>query len=398
MTTLFARRAWTSDGWRRRVRVTVAGERVATVAADARPQQGDEHCDILLPGLANAHSHAFQRALAGRTEQRGGRAADTFWTWREQMYRLAGRLDASTLRGIAAQLYAELLVAGYTRVVEFHYLLGGDSRDDDAAAMLEALVAAADDAGMRLVYVPVLYERRDFDDDGLDERQRRFHLPLERFFDHHAMAREALGGRHAVGIGAHSLRAVSARSLQELAGRAREDGAPFHLHVAEQRREVDACLAATGKRPVQWLLDHAGPGDNWTLVHATHLDADETARLAASGAVVCLCPGTEGNLGDGFFRLADYLQADGSIAIGSDSQVTIDPMEELRWLEYGQRLREERRNVAAGGSGHSGTELLSKVVDGGARSAGERASGLASGAPADFIALDGAHPSIAGHG
>ncbi|MDX1499595.1 MAG: formimidoylglutamate deiminase [Woeseiaceae bacterium] len=392
MQTLFAEKALTPAGWADRVRLGIADGRIAAVTAGAAPAAGDERAGLVIPGLVNAHSHAFQRALAGRTEQRSPRGEDDFWTWRSAMYTLAGNIDAEALRAVATQLYCELLEAGYTTVAEFHYLHGGPA---DALAMFAALEAAAETSGIRLLYLPVLYERAGFGADGPTSEQRRFALGLDDFLAHHAAARARCTQRIGVGIAAHSLRAVSEASLEAIA--AAGQGGPLHLHVAEQQREVDECLAATGRRPVRRLLERFDVGPGWCLVHATHMDADETRDLARSGAVVCLCPGTEANLGDGLFPLAPYLAAGGRIAIGSDSQVTIDPFEELRWLEYGQRLVTRSRNVAAGGDPHVGQRLFLAALEGGAQAAGQPEPGLAPGAPADLVELDATDPVLAGH-
>ena len=354
MTRILARRALLRSGWADDVLIVVRGGEIAEVSVGepltAVPNLEDlDHLEagIVIPGLANAHSHAFQRALAGRTEHRSAAGRDSFWTWRERMYELTGRLDAGTLAAIARQAYAQMLASGYTSVVEFHYLFRDHRGTGDGDVMFQALCRAARESGIRLIYVPVLYERAGFDRPAPEARQRRFAMDVEDFLAHHERAAGAVSGPVTVGIGAHSLRAVSEPSLRQVAARAAASGAPMHIHIAEQRREVEDCLAAHGSRPVRWLLDRFEVDGRWCLVHATHLDPEETRDLAASGAVVCLCPSTEGNLGDGLFPLEDFLRAGGRIAIGSDSQATINPFEELRWAEYGQRLRSEVRNVAS---------------------------------------------------
>ena len=287
---------------------------------------------------------------------------------------------------------------GYTSVVEFHYLFRDHRGTGDGDVMFQALCRAARESGIRLIYVPVLYERAGFDRPAPEARQRRFAMDVEDFLAHHERAAGAVSGPVTVGIGAHSLRAVSEPSLRQVAARAAASGAPMHIHIAEQRREVEDCLAAHGCRPVRWLLDRFEVDGRWCLVHATHLDTEETRDLAASGAVVCLCPSTEGNLGDGLFPLEDFLRAGGRIAIGSDSQSTINPFEELRWAEYGQRLRSEVRNVASVRKLHVGQELFGRVLAGGAQASGQRECGLAPGAPADLVVLDPDDPMLAGHG
>lgn len=393
-----ARRALLNGGWADDVLLTVRDGTFAEVAVGEPPgARPSLEAGIVIPGLVNAHSHAFQRALAGRTEHRSAAGRDSFWTWRERMYALTGRLDAGSLAAVARQAYTEMLASGYTSVVEFHYLFR-DHAGSDADAMFGALRAAARESGIRLVYVPVLYERAGFGRPAPESRQRQFAMDIESFLAHHERAARLVSERITVGIGAHSLRAVSESSLRQVAARAAGAGAPLHIHVAEQRREVEDCLAVHGARPVRWLLDRFEVGGAWCLVHATHLDDGELRDLAASGAVVCLCPSTEGNLGDGLFPLANFLRGEGRIAIGSDSQATINPFEELRWLEYGQRLASESRNVASSGDPHVGRELFRRVLAGGAQAAGQRAFGLAAGAPADLVVLDADDPMLTGHG
>jgi len=397
MKRILARRALLNTGWAEDVLLGIRDGAIVEVSAGVTsPPAATLTAGIVIPGLTNAHSHAFQRALAGRTEHRSGARRDSFWTWREHMYELTGRLDAGSLTAVARQAYTEMLAAGYTSVVEFHYLFGDDTGDGDA--MFEALRRAARDSGIRLIYLPVLYERAGFDAAAPEPRQRRFTMDVESFLAHQERAAGAASGRVTVGIGAHSLRAVSEASLHQVAARAAASGAPLHIHIAEQRREVEDCLAVRGSRPVRWLLDRFDVGEQWCLVHATHLDDAEIRDLAASDAVVCLCPSTEGNLGDGLFPLERFLRAGGRIAVGSDSQVTINPFEELRWLEYGQRLASESRNVASVEDPHVGRELFRRVLAGGAHAAGRSRYGLAPGAPADLVVLDAEDPMLAGHG
>ncbi|MDH3430701.1 MAG: formimidoylglutamate deiminase, partial [Gammaproteobacteria bacterium] len=385
-------------GWADNVRLTTCAGRIRSVTAEASPQAADFVAGIVIPGMCNAHSHSFQRALAGRTEQRSPAGQDNFWTWRERMYALAARLDAESFAAIALQAYCEMLESGYTSVAEFHYLHrqpGGAEQDE---AIYEALRDAATTSGIRLVYVPVLYERAGFDQPQADGQQKLFALDLDSFLAHHVRASQGATDRMHVGIGAHSLRAVSAASLTEIARAADNANIPMHLHIAEQRREVDQCLAATGRRPVDWLLENFDLHDRWCLVHATHMDASETRRLADTGAVVCLCPSTEANLGDGLFPLRDYLSAGGQIAIGSDSHITINPFEELRWLEYGQRLATQSRNVAAVQEAHVGHALFSRALIGGALASGQAPDGLQPGAPADLVTLHDDDPMLLAHG
>ena len=398
MTSLFARKALLPNGWADDVLLRITDGLIDDIAAGATPGDAAVATGCIIPGLCNAHSHAFQRALAGRTEERSPAGRDSFWTWRERMYELAAMVDPDRLRAIARQAYTEMLLSGYTTVAEFHYLHRNPATNLSGMHMFEALADAASETGIRLTYVPVLYERAGFHTSKPEGPQALFALSLEEFLEHHAEAATRRSARLSVGIGAHSLRAVSAPSLLAIAEAGRETGAPVHLHIAEQQREVDQCLAAYERRPVRWLLENASVDSEWCLVHSTHMDADETKDLAASGAVVCVCPSTEANLGDGLFPLADYLAAGGRLAIGSDSHVSINPFEELRWLEYGQRLATRTRNVTSFRTAHVGRELFERAVEGGAQASGQRIAGLCRGAPADLVALYDDDPMLTGHG
>lgn len=368
----------------------LAGLRPAPVAGDG----------LLLPGMPNCHSHAFQRALAGRSEW-AGPGTDSFWSWREGMYALARRLDPAAIEVIATWLYTEMLEAGYTTVCEFHYLhhAADGRRHEDIAATSRALLRAAAATGIRLTLLPVLYQQGGFGGLPPTAAQRGFVLELAEYLALLETLRAEQGPGLRIGIGLHSLRAVSPAAIEAvLEWRAAHDPqCPVHIHVAEQAREVAECLAWSGRRPVQWLLERGLVDEHWCLVHATHMDTEETQALAASGAVVALCPGTEANLGDGLFPLAGFLDAGGRIGIGSDSQVTVDPLEELRWLEYGQRLVQGRRNVAASAAEpHCGARLFRAALAGGAAACGQPVGALATGHAADVVELDGAHPVLAG--
>jgi formimidoylglutamate deiminase len=397
MTILFARKALLPGGWTDNVRLTLDDGHISDIESGVMAGDGDDTAGCVIPGLCNAHSHAFQRALAGHTEERSPAGRDNFWSWRERMYELAGRVGASELTAIARQAYCEMLRSGYTAVAEFHYL----HRDPlDAAAidtMFEAITTAARESGIRLTYVPVHYERAGFEDPEPTARQASFAMPVDDFLQHFERVATRCEGPISIGIGAHSLRAVSLESLQRIAATAGDGGVPMHIHIAEQQREVEQCLASYGRRPVRWLLENFDVGPNWSLVHATHMDEDEVAALAGSGAVAVLCPSTEANLGDGLFPLHNYLAHDGRIAIGSDSHISINPFEELRWLEYGQRLASQSRNVVSLRESHVGSELFSRALEGGALASGRQAAGIEPGAPADIVVLSDDDPMLAGH-
>ena len=397
MTTILARKAFLHTGWANDVRLRVAGGLIESIEMGCRVNPDDFVASVAIPGIANAHSHAFQRALAGHAEQRGPTVRDTFWSWREQMYRLAGLIDADGLAAIARQAYSEMLSAGYTSVAEFHYLHGEPACRETRGAMFQAIVTAAADTGIRLTYVPILYERAGFDQPEPTIEQRRFAMTPDEFVNHYEFARETADSNTTVGIGAHSLRAVTKSSLRRLTDLAGRDECPMHIHIAEQTAEVDQCLARHNARPVEWLLKEFSPNDRWCLVHATHVSDEELGSLCKCGAVVCLCPSTEANLGDGLFPLRSWLEQGGRVAIGSDSQITINPFEELRWLEYGQRLSSRSRNVAAVHDSHTGRSLFEQVLEGGGFACGHGAGQLRAGRHADLVTLDDESPMLAGH-
>ena len=398
-TGIHADRAWLGDGWNRDVLIDVSADSsVSRVERRAPATRGSACSDWLLPGLANLHSHAFQRAMAGLAERRGS-DADSFWSWRETMYAFAARITPDDLQAIAAQLYVELLRGGYTQVCEFHYLHHEpDGRPyADPAAMSRALFAAADEAGIGITLLPVLYMQGGFDGRALSKRQTRFGHNVDAFLRLFDTLRAEQNATRRVGIAFHSLRAVLPDALREVLDAV--DGqadVPLHIHIAEQIAEVDDCLEARGARPVRWLLDNAPIDARWTLVHATHLDDGEVQGIAASGATVAICPTTEANLGDGLFPLRAYLDAGGHWGIGSDSHISTSPIEELRWLEYGQRLATRSRIVAAdAGSISVGTALLRGALASAAASTGMPLGALAESARADWITLDGNAPELA---
>jgi len=345
--------------------------------------------DTLVPGMANLHSHAFQRGMAGRGERRlEGR--NDFWSWREAMYALASSLDPDALYRIALKTYRAMLRSGYTAVAEFHYL-HRDPRGEwyaDKCATSEALVSAAREAGIAICLLPALYAQSDPAGAPLGERRARFATSVDDVLEISVAMRARYAGDPAVTVGvcAHSLRAVSLRQFEALL-----DGSPrnvpVHLHVAEQEREVEAIEAEFGARPIELLLRAFAVDERWCLVHATQATDAELRAVASSGAVVGLCPTTEANLGDGFFALSAYLEAGGAFGIGSDSNVSISPVEELRLLEYGQRLLHKRRIVAVSGSRSCGETLYAVAAAGGARACGFRAGAIVAGSRADFYEL-----------
>lgn len=397
MTAIFASQALTADGWASNVRMVIEGGRIRSLQNDASARNGDVAAGIVIPGLANVHSHAFQRVMAGHTENRGPADKDNFWSWRQRMYDLAGKIDAPALQAIARQVYGEMLATGYTSVAEFHYLHSEPGERSTSEAMFDAIATAADDAGIRLTYVPVLYERAGFTESTPSAAQKRFARSVEELVEHYESVSKRAGDRLTTGIGVHSLRAVFPESLRTVAAVAKRDHVPMHIHIAEQQREVDECIEVLGARPVAWLFEQCEVNERWCLVHATHIDDAEIATIARAGAVVGLCPSTEANLGDGLFPLKTFLELGGRIAIGSDSHVSINPFEELRWLEYGQRLITQSRNVAAVRRPQTGRSLFDMALTGGALACGRSSDQLAEGGNADLVILDDDSPMLAGH-
>ena len=393
------------EGWANDVLISVDGSgSIRSVTANVkRPEGATGLPGPVLPGMANLHSHAFQRAMAGLTEQAASGGKDSFWTWRETMYRFLARLGASEVGAIAAWLYLELLRSGYTAVGEFHYLhhQADGTAYDDPAEIAHRIVDAARRTGIAMTLLPVLYACGGFGGAPAAPGQRRFVHDAAGYLRLFEKLDAAYGRDGAVrlGVAPHSLRAVTREALSEtLAAVGKTDGGlPVHIHIAEQAREVEECLAWSGLRPVAWLHRHFPVNRRWCLVHATHVTAAEVAETAHSGAVAGLCPTTEANLGDGMFPLGAFLARRGTFGIGSDSHVSTSPVEELRWLEYVQRLRRRRRCVVTGRKErHTGEHLWRAALEGGARALGQPISGLARGCRADFICLDPEHPSLVG--
>jgi formimidoylglutamate deiminase len=412
--------AWVDGGWQQAVFLeTDAQGRWRHVAAGVPAPPDAEHlAGPALPGLVDAHCHAFQRAFAGLAESRTD-DSDDFWSWRDRMYRVANAVTPESLRAIAAQLYVELLRGGYTQVCEFHYLQHRPDGTpyDDPLALSMALADAAADAGIGLTLLPVLYERAGFGAPALRPDQRRFRAGASDVWQRSREFEARVGAAARAsrvplnaGLAIHSVRAAAAESIAQLHRLAHGFDGPIHVHVSEQRAELRECLAATGKTPVAWLAAQGWLDARWQLVHATHVDAGEITATAASGAGVVLCPGTEANLGDGFTDVPAWLAAEVDLAIGSDSNVTRGWPEEMRWLEYGQRLRLERRNVcaqprAAPRTAHArlsrpqpdtAASLFERARAGGGRAAGRASWGLAAGARADLLVIDPDDPSLLG--
>jgi formimidoylglutamate deiminase len=396
----FADAALLPTGWATDVRIEIDPRgNLSSVQADARSDDAERLAGPVLPGMPNLHSHAFQRAMAGLAEVRGA-AQDDFWTWRELMYKFVARITPDAATAIARHVYIEMLKSGYTAVAEFHYVHSDEigARYANPAEMSLAHLAAARDAGIAITMLPSLYSYGDFGRAPLSARQQRFHSDpalILRIFE--SVRVNAQGDPDILaGVAPHSLRATDLNVLRELlAGIDRK--APVHIHVSEQTREVEDSIAFNGRRPVEWLLENLPVDERWCLVHATHLVGSEVRDIAHSGAIVGLCPTTEGNLGDGIFKMDEYRAAGGHYGIGGDSHVSRSPFEELRLLEYVQRLLHRRRNLNVGTvSAATGTTLWLEAAAGGAQALGRRMGGLAAGRRADLVVLDGRCPDLDG--
>lgn len=399
---LFASHALLPGGWARDVLLDWdASGQLVTVKVGASHSTAPVAAGPVLPGMPNLHSHAFQRVMAGLTEYRGA-AQDSFWSWRDLMYRFAGVLTPEQLEAIATGLYVEMLEAGYTSVCEFHYVHhdAGGRPYTNSAEMSLRLLRAAQAAGIGITLLPVLYQASGFGGAAPHQGQRRFIRSTEDMLALLQLLKPACEKQGArLGIAPHSLRAVPPEALREaIAGfDALDPTAPIHIHIAEQTAEVEACLAWSGQRPVQWLLNHQPVNERWCLVHATHMDADEYRRAATSGAAAGLCPSTEANLGDGIFDMIRWRAAGGRWGLGSDSHALVNAAEELLLLEYGQRLATRQRNVLSS-EAHAwvATAMTLEAVAGGAQACGRPVGGLAVGQQADLVVLDAAHPALYG--
>lgn len=406
MTRYHLQSAYLAQGWARDVLVTVSDDGcIARIEFEAQPDDRTERVNgLTVPGMPNAHSHAFQRAMAGNTEYRLS-ARDSFWTWRQAMYGLANRIEPEDLQILATQLFVEMLKNGYTSVAEFHYL----HRQRNGMpypltnALWDAISNAAQTAGIALTFLPTLYQTGDFGGKPLKAEQTRFAFETDAFLravaERIGAERRSPSPLRRTGVAFHSLRAVPLANLRQAthALRSIDANLPLHIHVAEQVLEVKACQLETGRRPIELLLDTGLLDRNWCLVHATHATAAELNGITAAQASVCVSISTEANLGDGFFDTAGFLRAGGRLCVGSDSQSTTNPAEELRWLEYQQRLRKKRRAVLATDvESHVGTRLWRDAVQHGAQAIGQPAGAIAVGSRADWLVLDANHPSMVG--
>ena len=396
MTAIFANQALLPSGWVEDIRIGVAAGKVESIQTGAAPQPGDDRHAVLLPGMPNLHSHAFQRGMAGLAETRGS-SDDSFWSWREVMYRFALSMTPDDVEAVAAQLYVEMLESGFSRVGEFHYL--HHDRDGrpyaNVAEMAERIAAAAEATGIGLTLLPVFYAHSGFGGAAPGEGQRRFINDLDGFSRLLSASRHTISDLEGgvIGVAPHSLRAVTPDELATVVPLA--SGGPVHIHVAEQVKEVEDCIAWSRRRPVEWLLGNAPVDGRWCLIHATHMTPEETQAAARSGAVAGLCPVTEANLGDGTFPAGAFLAGSGRLGIGSDSNVLIGIPDELRQLEYSQRLQHRARNVLAVSGGSTGRRLFEAALEGGSVALGSGTPGIAAGASADFFTLSADQPTLA---
>lgn len=386
--TLHAGSALLPQGWASNVRISITGGIISDINIGVDAKATDERHSVLIPAMSNLHSHAFQRAMSGLAELRGP-TDDSFWSWRVLMYRFALQMTPEQIEAVAAQLYMEMLESGFCRVGEFHYL--HHDRDGSLYANIaehaERIGAASAETGIGLTLLPVFYAHSGFGGQAPIDGQRRFINSVENFgrLMNACRTMQASLPDMQLGIAPHSLRAVTPDELTAILPLA--EGGPVHIHVAEQTKEVEDCIAWSGVRPVEWLLDHAPVDDRWCLIHATHLTEKEVAGMAQSGAVAGLCPITEANLGDGTFAASAFLSKGGRFGVGSDSNVLISLSGELRQLEYSQRLAHRARNVIAAPNGSTGRRLFDAAIYGGAQALATKV-GLAAGAPADIVALD----------
>lgn len=393
---VYARHALLPQGWAHDVVITIGPDGIISDIETAASARGEIAAGPIVPAMPNVHSHAFQRSMAGLAEISGG-GSDSFWTWREEMYRTVGLLSPDDIEAVAAKLYVELLKGGFSQIGEFHYLHHASNGKPyaDPAETSRRIIRAAGAAGIGLTLLPVFYAHSNFGGVEPNAGQRPFLHDPEHFLRLLADLAPACADANAVlGLAIHSLRATTPREMQDILSATTVSG-PIHIHIAEQIREVEDCIAWSGRRPVEWLLDEFPVDSRWCAIHATHMTQAETHALAQSGAIAGLCPATEANLGDGIFPAVDFIQHDGAFGIGTDSHIAIGVAEELRTLEYGQRLRDRGRNRLASGPHRStGRSMFDAALAGGASATGQKNTGIRTGARADLVVLDGRDPYI----
>lgn len=400
---IFAHKILLAEGWQSNQLLTIESG-IITDIREGKPSESDTCLDIVIPGMVNCHSHAFQRAFAGFSEQ-GSEGKDSFWTWRSIMYQFLDQLSVEDAQLIATQLYIEMLTQGYTRVAEFHYLHHEQSGDsyESLSAMAQAIFDASEEANIGLTMLPVLYQFSGFGPQAPNEGQRRFINSTTQFNQlvSDCFNRAQLSANANVGIAPHSLRAVDYDGIKASVEhvKALDINAPVHIHIAEQQKEVDDCLTHYGKRPVQWLLDNFELDQHWCLIHATHIDQKELDGMVETGAIAGICPTTEANLGDGIFPTTEFMAQNGTVAIGSDSHISVNPVEELRLLEYAQRLIKQQRAILANSKTPSvGLNLWQQAAKGGAQATSSNTGELAVGKQADLLNLSAEKLGCFAHG
>ncbi len=403
---IYCSHALLNDGWREHVLLEIGSDGLIenirsgeNVLSGGEEQVAFELKGRVIPGMPNLHSHGFQRLIGGLTGA-SDRSGDNFWGWRKAMYGFANRISADQFQDCMNWVYVEMLKAGFTSCAEFHYLhhqADGSPFEQKAETSLRVL-SAADNSGMAVTLLPVFYKVSGFGQKTASEQQRRFSNTLDTYLDIFQICRSAIGNQnlHKLGLAPHSLRAVPADDLQTLLQQFSSDDLPIHIHIAEQTGEVEECEVFQGQRPVNWLLENAEVNENWCLVHATHMDAQERQDAAGSGAVAGLCPSTEADLGDGFFDAQSWLNSGGRFGIGSDSNLRISVSEELRLLEFSERLRQQRRDVLRDESRRCGRFLYEHAARSGARALGQNVGSIMQGCRADLVELDSRHPQLDG--
>ncbi|NQV73143.1 formimidoylglutamate deiminase [bacterium] len=389
------------DGWRQANLFEVDSSGCILSVGSSLNKASDAQLDVVIPGMINVHSHAFQRRLVGRT-QRFSKPNDDFWSWRTQMYAEVDGLTPQDQRVGALELYREMVANGYTTVCEFQYAHGAVSRDNAEipALMADSLIGASKEAGIRQLLLPVLYQQAGIGEQPPTKDQRSFVLDTRVYLGLMDHLFETYGSEASVSIGyaPHSLRAVGYDALSDLIDHRQDNSpdSPLHIHVSEQVREVNECILGTGKRPIEWLYQNFSPNSSWVFIHSTHASRDELNMIIKSGATVGLCPSTEGDLGDGAFPLAEFIQSKGTFGIGTDSNVIVSPVDELRFIDYQARIRARKRNAFAfDGLIGSGTRLYQKALEGGRKASGQPVGRLESGSFFDLVELTTDHPLTA---
>ena len=393
---IFAKKALLPNGWENNVRIDVKEGRINSITVHSKAEADDSLVDTLLPSMANLHSHSFQRAMAGMTEYRAA-GRDSFWTWRELMYRFMDRLEPEQIEAFAALTFMEMQEAGFASVAEFHYVhhQTGGTHYEDIAELSSRIFAGAQTSGIGLTHMPVLYTYGGAGETPLTQGQLRFGnnvADFEKLFDKAKSGLAHLPSDTSIGVAPHSLRATSPEDIKQIL--ALHSKGPVHMHIAEQPKEVDDVKAWLGARPMEWLLDNVDVNERWCLIHSTHMTKEETLKMAKSGAIAGLCPITESNLGDGIFNGIEYLNAGGRFGIGSDSNIHISMTQELKTLEYSQRLRDIARNVMVVGEGSVGHTLYTNALCGGAQALGRDCGEIAVGKFADLLAIDSTNASL----